>query len=448
MAPVREPASVSPGSSTHEDDLGAPYPIRRKFYARVLPGIAILALALLATTVLAARGVVEHVYLRLATERAASVVEGVRRAVPQPWEHLLAAAPLSAGDREDLAAAFAHEQLEFKLRDLKVYDTTGRTIYAADPAKIGTVESGAALKEVLSEQQPSAVAHQETPGGPLLYELYVPYLSGGRLAAVIELYEPAGQLDAILRQVGWPVGLVLALFLGLLLVSLAVVVGRAQHDIDARTRMISSLRQRLESLVSQHAIAAVRRTPEEGEGRPPTQALETTLFYSDVRGFTGFSERHTPEEVIATLNTLMALQVEIIESLGGDVDKMIGDAVLARFDDAGRERRALEAAQAVQRALQARSGLPFGVGIGVYSGKVVAGFMGSGDRLDYTIVGDSVNVAARLCALAGAGEIVADAATIEAAGLEGFGAAETVTVRGRSQPLAVRRAPMAAAGAS
>jgi adenylate cyclase len=441
MTLANDPRAGSPAVLGPEDDPGAPYPLQRRFYIRVLPGIVLFVAGLVATTIFAARTVTEQIYLRLATERAAGVAEGVRQAVPAAWERLLSGAVLTAEDREALVAAFAEEQREFNLVDLKVYDTARRTIYAADPAKIGTVESGAALLKVVSQQRPSAVPHRESADGPLLYELYVPYFSGGRVAAVIELYEPAEQLDEILYQVGWPMALVLLAFLTTLVTSLAVLVRAAQADIDGRTRTISRLRQRLERLVSRQAVSAVRAAGE-GPGLP-TQALDLTLFYSDARDFTGFSERHAPEEVIAALNRLMALQVEIIQGLGGDVDKMIGDAVFARFDKTGRERRALEAAAAVQRAIGGKGGVPFGVGIGVYSGRVVAGSIGGPGRLDYTVVGDSVNVAARLCSLARAGEVVADAATVEAAELDGFGPVETVTVKGRRQSLAVRRLSLA-----
>ena len=104
--------------------------------------------------------------------------------------------------------------------------------------------------------------------------------------------------------------------------------------------------------------------------------LEVTLFYSDVRGFTGFAEHHSSEKVIEFLNRIIGLQVEIIESHGGDVDKMIGDAVLARFHDPDRAVQAIKAAVAIQNAVKS-SQLPRGVAIGLYGGPVVAGLIGA-----------------------------------------------------------------------
>ena len=81
---------------------------------------------------------------------------------------------------------------------------------------------------------------------------------------------------------------------------------------------------------------------------------------------------------------------------------MIGDAVLARFHGPDRARQAVVTAIAIQRAVMADRDCPWGVGIGIFSGPAVAGLIGAGDRLDYTVIGDSVNTVARLCALAGA----------------------------------------------
>src|SRR6185369_12217849 len=135
---------------------------------------------------------------------------------------------------------------------------------------------------------------------------------------------------------------------------------------------------------------------------------------------------------------IIGLQVKIIEAHEGDVDKMIGDAVLARFHGQERERSAVEAARAIQAAVGAAD-LPCGLGIGVFSGPVMAGLVGSGDRLDYTVIGDSVNVAARLCEAAAVGEVIVDAATACRAGGP-FESEESLRVKGREGSIRVRRA--------
>ena len=136
--------------------------------------------------------------------------------------------------------------------------------------------------------------------GKRFHELYIPYRSDGRVAAVFELYEPAARFDALVWKVVRPVLIIpLALFL-ITLSTLAWLVSRAQADIDLRNNLIMSLRQRLESLVSSRAVAAMRLG---ATNHMKPEKLRVTLLYSDVRGFSGFAECHSPEEVIDFLNS-------------------------------------------------------------------------------------------------------------------------------------------------
>jgi class 3 adenylate cyclase len=97
----------------------------------------------------------------------------------------------------------------------------------------------------------------------------------------------------------------------------------------------------------------------------------------------------------------------------------------------------VQAAIAVQRAISS-SDFPCGIGIGLFTGVVVAGAIGVADRMDYTVIGDSVNIAARLCPLAKARTIVADSRTVINAGVGDFGQARQVSVRGRTAKIEVR----------
>lgn len=134
---------------------------------------------------------------------------------------------------------------------------------------------------------------------------------------------------------------------------------------------------------------------------------EVTVLFSDLRNFTGISEALTPEEMLGILNHYFSRMAAIVEEHGGVVDKYVGDGLMALFgapvtypDDADRALRAtLEMSDAVDdlnRQWQ-RRGLPqIDIGIGVNSALVVAGNMGSEKRLNYTVIGDGVNLASRL----------------------------------------------------
>lgn len=142
-----------------------------------------------------------------------------------------------------------------------------------------------------------------------------------------------------------------------------------------------------------------------------------TILISDVRSFTALSAPLAPESVVRMLNEMFDAFVPIIFDHDGVVDKYIGDAVLAVFgspqQDEHQWEKALHAAQAMQDAMHKLGEgwgvrrLPiFEVGIGLHTGEVIHGFVGSAERTEYTVIGDTVNRTARYCDGAGPGEIV------------------------------------------
>jgi len=178
---------------------------------------------------------------------------------------------------------------------------------------------------------------------------------------------------------------------------------------------------------------------------------ELTVLFSDIRGFTSMSEHAAPQETVGMLNEYFELMADCVFALDGIVDKFIGDAVMALFgapvrgdDDAQRAMRcAMLMQQKTAEFNRSRTALgrqPIGVGIGLHTGEAVVGVIGSSKRLEYTAIGDTVNVASRLCSAAGPGEIVLSDATLARAGA-GFPVKEMppLTVKGRQQTLTTFR---------
>ena len=142
---------------------------------------------------------------------------------------------------------------------------------------------------------------------------------------------------------------------------------------------------------------------------------EATILFTDIRGFTAFSETREPEKIVEDLNEYFSIATELILEHGGYVDKFVGDAVLGVFGVpiyyADHAERAVKAAVAMQKRFQERvsdNGNPLlsRTGIGINTGVVVSGNLGSQVKMEYTVIGDSVNVASRINSLAGPGEIM------------------------------------------
>jgi PAS domain S-box-containing protein len=180
------------------------------------------------------------------------------------------------------------------------------------------------------------------------------------------------------------------------------------------------------------------------------EEVEVAVLVADMREFTAAAEGLTPEELFETLNAYLEPMVEVVVRHRGTVDKFTGDGFMAVFgapSAVGNEAaRALEAAlelrEEVARLAAARRplGLPnLGLGYGIHWGPALAGSLGGPLRMEYTVVGDTVNLAHRLQALAKGGEIYASAATARVAGA-GFAWGEGwwVRIRGRKAPVKVQ----------
>jgi PAS domain S-box-containing protein len=130
------------------------------------------------------------------------------------------------------------------------------------------------------------------------------------------------------------------------------------------------------------------------------EEADVTMMFVDIRDFTTFAEQYEPRDVLATLNCLFELAVPVITSRGGHVDKFVGDGLLGTFgvpqhlpDHAD---CALEAALELERLACERFQGDLEIGIGIDSGTVIAGNVGGGGRLDFTVIGDAVNMASRV----------------------------------------------------
>jgi len=175
--------------------------------------------------------------------------------------------------------------------------------------------------------------------------------------------------------------------------------------------------------------------------------VEITCLFADIRGFTSYSEKQTPEELVAVLNRYLAAAAEAVLALEGTVDKFLGDAVMAWYNaplpQPDHTLRAVKSALAIRDAIEklhnelpAKDHLDFGVGI--HYGEAVLGWIGTEKRLEYTAIGDSVNTTKRIQENSSKNQILMSRAAYERVRNQINGKPYApLTVKGKTQPIDV-----------
>src|SRR5437868_1967735 len=195
----------------------------------------------------------------------------------------------------------------------------------------------------------------------------------------------------------------------------------------------------------EYVVKQMLENPESFKLGGVTQTI--TILFADIRGFTRISEHAPPEKIVQLLNRYFSAMTDIIFAHGGTLDKYLGDGLMALFgaptvtpNDAS---NALSTAVAMQRRLIGinlelrEEGFPeIGIGIGLHTGEVIVGYIGSERRSEYTAIGDAVNTSSRLESNAKAGEILVSEATAKAARSRyTLTPREPISVKNREQPV-------------
>jgi len=212
-------------------------------------------------------------------------------------------------------------------------------------------------------------------------------------------------------------------------------------------QMILSLREKLlmEKYLSQPTVQSIKEHRDMTQLKLGGERKYVTALFSDARGFTSLSEKMSPEDVVRLMNVYLNLQAKVIHQFGGTIDKFVGDEVMAIFEGRGNEINAVRAAVEIQsyckelNAARLASGeKTISIGIGLNNGEVVMGNMGSEDHMDYTVIGDNINIAARMCGIAQPGMVLASKAIAEAIGdLASLKDQHPVMVKGKDQPIGI-----------
>jgi len=217
------------------------------------------------------------------------------------------------------------------------------------------------------------------------------------------------------------------------------------HQLAEEARTRESLGRFLSPVLVEQVLASKVLMERGGEER------EVTVMFSDIRGFTSLTERSEARVVVDLLNTYFDQMVEVVFRHHGTLDKFIGDAVMAVWgtpvanaDDASRASAAAQEMQDTLVSLNAmrteRGEEPIAIGIGLASGRCVSGAIGARRRMEYTVIGDAVNLASRLAGIAKAGEILCDEQTFSRAGKpKQSEKLPPAQVKGKTKPVPVYR---------
>lgn len=224
------------------------------------------------------------------------------------------------------------------------------------------------------------------------------------------------------------------------LISLFLIAAQ-QFYLNFRTqfKLRQQIKKQFSTYLDPRQVARLQKNPEllrlGGERR------RCTIMFTDVRGFTSMSEKLEPEEVVEIMNKALTIQADAVKANEGMVDKYIGDAMMAVWnapvDVENHEQKAIETALQIRHAMQ-EAQLDIDIGIGINSGEVVAGNIGSQSRFEYSVLGDACNLAARLessCKTVGKNLVIGEATISKYEGE--VTELESILVKGKEKPVKI-----------
>ena len=205
--------------------------------------------------------------------------------------------------------------------------------------------------------------------------------------------------------------------------------------------MVNGLKERLlmSKFVSSSTVEMIRQG---GKLKLGGERRNVTVFFSDIRGFTAFSEKVQPEVVIDLLNKYLSAQAKQIILHDGIIDKYVGDEVVAIFEGPDMVDNAVLAGIEIQREitrLNKDNLRDIRIGIGINTGMAIVGNVGSEERMDHTVLGNNMNLGARLCSIAQPGQIIISESSWRLAKSKDIDARalETISVKGISRPVQI-----------
>ncbi len=296
-----------------------------------------------------------------------------------------------------------------------VVDRSQRILASLDKDEIGSIEQDDEAvtpltgQRFVEERSKKAYGqHVICTGQPVIIEGVITY--------AVVLDQSLASMDSEIASIIWQVSLMLGAGMLVLFLLLGFIVNQAGQEIESQQKQQEQLKTIFGNYVSPEVAEVVLKNP--AQLKLGGNKQQVTVLFSDIRGFTRYSEQTTPERVVTVLNRTFSCMTDIIIAHGGMIDKFIGDSIMVVFgapfvksDDTD---RAVQAAVKMQLAFtdlkrqleQEGMSLPIEQGIGIHCGPAIVGNIGSHVRMNYTVIGDTVNFASRLESTSKAGQVI------------------------------------------
>jgi len=298
---------------------------------------------------------------------------------------------------------------DFGFAKVKVFNRTGMVLYDYE----NKANEGLLYNGVQGEGFQAALANktfskeEDEPDGRRFIEVYLPAhaANSNEVVGVLEVYEDVSRFESIVIDALQEALVIPTLIFLAFNMMLLVLVFKADAVITSNTMFLISVRQQMEKYLSRSTTEAIYSSVTEQKELFKGEMQDIVIFFSDIRGFTSYSEHEKPEVVVENLNKLFELQADIIHQHHGVIDKFIGDEIMAIFPkDASQG--AVQAGLEIQQEIQVSQDVNFDVGVGVHYGEALLGSIGTEDRRDYTVIGNIVNTGARFCGAAKGGTVI------------------------------------------
>lgn len=333
---------------------------------------------------------------------------------------------------------------DFSIGKVKVFTSKGLTLYdSLDQKNVGqpyAARTEEGFRAALRGQAASKVEIEDN--GHRFMEVYLPVLKTEttQVVGILELYEDVTRFEKHIRSASRKVLLLPTLIFISLNLLLFIIVAKADRLISDHTKLLIAIRHNMAKYLSSSAVEAICRAVSTKRELFRGERQELVILFSDIRGFTSYSETQEPETIVKELNKIFQIQADIINECGGVIDKFVGDEIMATFG-ADQASPAVQASIKIMDAIESAAEVDFHLGIGIHAGEAVVGSLGTDERRDYTAIGDTINIGSRLCSAAAPGEVILSPEVfgrIEAELQARFDEKRILNLKGKAKPLESR----------